>query len=222
MATYVITEACIGVKDATCVDVCPVACIHTTPDAPMYYIDPEVCIACEQCFFVCPVNAIFLDSDLPDHVRHYLEINAGFFAEHKAEAASLSDQQAASIVEAVRNYATSFGHAIAIAVTDSEGTPLATARTDGATAEAAERALDKAYTSARLQVATHQLARGAEKPSVVMPEGFIEVRMLPEGGGYPILEGNQVIGAIGVDGAGSGQLDLQCCQAGLAAVHPPA
>ena len=42
MATYVITEACIGVKDATCVDVCPAACIHTTPDAPQYYIDPEI------------------------------------------------------------------------------------------------------------------------------------------------------------------------------------
>ena len=83
MATYVITEACIGVKDATCVDVCPVACIHTTPDAPMYYIDPDICIACEQCFIVCPVNAIYLDSDVPEHLRHYLEINAEFFRENK-------------------------------------------------------------------------------------------------------------------------------------------
>jgi len=29
---YVITEPCIDVKDATCVDVCPVDCIHTTDD----------------------------------------------------------------------------------------------------------------------------------------------------------------------------------------------
>ncbi|MEP7041053.1 MAG: ferredoxin, partial [Chloroflexota bacterium] len=27
--TYVIAEPCIGVKDASCVDVCPVDCIHT-------------------------------------------------------------------------------------------------------------------------------------------------------------------------------------------------
>ena len=42
VTTYVITEACVGVKDATCVDVCPVACIHTTPEAPQFYIDPEI------------------------------------------------------------------------------------------------------------------------------------------------------------------------------------
>ncbi|HTE83152.1 MAG TPA: heme-binding protein, partial [Dehalococcoidia bacterium] len=74
----------------------------------------------------------------------------------------------------------------------------------------------KAYTSALLQVATHQLARGAERPSVTMPDGFDEGRMLAEGGGYPIFDGNDVIGAIGVAGGGSPQLDLQCCQAGLA------
>ena len=27
--------------------------------------DPDVCIACEQCVIVCPVNAIFLDDDVP-------------------------------------------------------------------------------------------------------------------------------------------------------------
>ena len=29
--TYVITEACIGVKDRSCVDVCPVDCIPVHP-----------------------------------------------------------------------------------------------------------------------------------------------------------------------------------------------
>ena len=28
--TYVITQPCIGTKDASCVDVCPVDCIHPT------------------------------------------------------------------------------------------------------------------------------------------------------------------------------------------------
>ncbi len=31
---YVITEACIGTKDASCTEVCPVDCIHPTPDEP--------------------------------------------------------------------------------------------------------------------------------------------------------------------------------------------
>ena len=44
---YVITEPCIGTKDNSCVEVCPVDCIHPTPDEPDYdkvemlYIDPE-------------------------------------------------------------------------------------------------------------------------------------------------------------------------------------
>ena len=31
---YVISEPCIATKDASCVDVCPVDCIHPTPDEP--------------------------------------------------------------------------------------------------------------------------------------------------------------------------------------------
>src|SRR6185295_12279727 len=32
--TYVINEPCIGTKDNSCVEVCPVDCIHPTPDEP--------------------------------------------------------------------------------------------------------------------------------------------------------------------------------------------
>jgi NAD-dependent dihydropyrimidine dehydrogenase PreA subunit len=32
--TYVIKEPCIGVKDASCTEVCPVDCIHPTADEP--------------------------------------------------------------------------------------------------------------------------------------------------------------------------------------------
>ncbi len=45
--TYVIAEPCIGEKDNSCVEVCPVDCIHPTPDEPDYenqeqlFIDPD-------------------------------------------------------------------------------------------------------------------------------------------------------------------------------------
>ena len=39
---YVITTLC--TNDGACVEVCPVACIHTMPGASQFYIDPEVCI----------------------------------------------------------------------------------------------------------------------------------------------------------------------------------
>ena len=34
--SYVIAEPCIGTKDNSCVEVCPVDCIHPTPDEPDY------------------------------------------------------------------------------------------------------------------------------------------------------------------------------------------
>ena len=33
---YVIAEPCIGTKDNSCVEVCPVDCIHPTPDESDY------------------------------------------------------------------------------------------------------------------------------------------------------------------------------------------
>ena len=77
--TYVIAETCIGVKDASCVDVCPVDCIHTTDEAPMYYIDPDECIDCGACEPECPVTAIFAEDALPEKWNNFIQINADFF-----------------------------------------------------------------------------------------------------------------------------------------------
>jgi ferredoxin len=82
-STYVITEPCVGVKNAACLEVCPVDCIHTGPEEDQYYIDPSVCIACEQCALVCPVEAIFLDVNVPAQWRGYIEKNANFYRRTK-------------------------------------------------------------------------------------------------------------------------------------------
>src|SRR5438093_4374620 len=79
---YVITRLC--TNDGACVEVCPVACIHTTPGAPQFYIDPEVCIDCEQCEIVCPVDAIFKDVDLPAEHAVSIDVNPSFFRRNKA------------------------------------------------------------------------------------------------------------------------------------------
>ena len=72
---YVITEPCIGTKDASCVDVCPVDCIYTTDEAPQYYIDPDTCIDCALCVDECPVKAIFPQEDLPQEWNKYVQLN---------------------------------------------------------------------------------------------------------------------------------------------------
>ena len=80
---YVITQPCIGVKDKGCVDVCPMDCIHGNDDDKMLYIDPDDCIDCGACIPACPVNAIFVDSDVPEKWREYIKINADYFVGKK-------------------------------------------------------------------------------------------------------------------------------------------
>ena len=83
---YVIAEPCIGQKDNSCVEVCPVDCIHPTPDEPDYdaveqlYIDPDECIDCDACVEACPVDACFAEDQLPEEWAKYTEINAQYFA----------------------------------------------------------------------------------------------------------------------------------------------
>ena len=83
--TYVITSPCIGVKDGSCVDVCPVDCIHPASGEPEFeaadqlYINPEECIDCGACEPACPVNAIFEESAVPADERKFIQINAVWF-----------------------------------------------------------------------------------------------------------------------------------------------
>lgn len=76
---YVIAEPCIDVKDASCVDVCPVDCIQAAEGSPQYYINPHQCIDCGACEPACPVSAIFFDADLPEDWRTFIQANRDFF-----------------------------------------------------------------------------------------------------------------------------------------------
>ncbi len=74
--TYIITDPCIGTKDRSCVDVCPVDCIHDDGDEDlMLYIDPDECIDCGACEPACPVTAIFAEDDVPDDQKAFIEVN---------------------------------------------------------------------------------------------------------------------------------------------------
>ena len=77
---FVITQPCEGVKDASCVEVCPVDCIHSDDDAPMYYINPDDCIDCAYCVAVCPVSAIFDEFTVPPDQREYVRTNRLYFS----------------------------------------------------------------------------------------------------------------------------------------------
>jgi NAD-dependent dihydropyrimidine dehydrogenase PreA subunit len=82
---YVIAEPCIGTKDNSCVEVCPVDCIHPRKDEAdfeketMLYIDPDVCIDCGACEPACPVQAIFPADLVPEKWAQYTQINADWY-----------------------------------------------------------------------------------------------------------------------------------------------
>ena len=83
--TYVISEPCIGTKDKSCIDVCPVDCIHGEEEDEQLYIDPEVCIDCAACELVCPVTAIFYEEDVPEEWRSFTQKNKDYFASKTEE-----------------------------------------------------------------------------------------------------------------------------------------
>jgi NAD-dependent dihydropyrimidine dehydrogenase PreA subunit len=91
--TYVIADPCIGTKDNSCVEVCPVDCIHPTSDEQEFasstqlYIDPAECIDCDACVTACPVNAIFPEHLLPAEWEHFREKNAEYFERAETEPA---------------------------------------------------------------------------------------------------------------------------------------
>jgi len=92
--TYVITEPCIDVLDRSCVEVCPVDCIHDEEGVDRkLYIDPDECIDCGACEPVCPVTAIFAEDDVPDDQKEYTELDAKWFKEPDAVRARINEMK---------------------------------------------------------------------------------------------------------------------------------
>ncbi len=71
--THVVTENCIKCKHTDCVDVCPVDCFREGPN--FLVIEPDECIDCAVCIPECPVNAIFLEEDVPENQRAFIALN---------------------------------------------------------------------------------------------------------------------------------------------------
>jgi NAD-dependent dihydropyrimidine dehydrogenase PreA subunit len=90
--TYVITDPCIDTRDKSCVEVCPVDCIHEEEGSDrMLYIDPDECIDCGACEPVCPVTAIFAEDDVPDSQKEYTQLNAQWYKDKDAVRARINE-----------------------------------------------------------------------------------------------------------------------------------
>ncbi|MGH8617256.1 MAG: GlcG/HbpS family heme-binding protein [Burkholderiales bacterium] len=106
------------------------------------------------------------------------------------------------------------GYAVAVTVVDRAGITRAVHRADNAGAHTLGASLQKAWTSASAKNNTLAMMEIAQKnpgaANLVNIPGFLLL-----GGGVPVRVGNEVIGAVGIGGAPSGQIDEQCAMAAL-------
>lgn len=99
---YVVTKPCLGTKDRSCVEVCPVDCFYNIKkkkyndlfgaalcadgEEGMLMIHPDECINCGACETECPVEAIYEDSGVPAEYKDFVKIN-------EEETLGLSDEE---------------------------------------------------------------------------------------------------------------------------------
>lgn len=73
---HVVAEPCINCRYTECASVCPVDCFYEGVN--FLAINPDECIDCGACVPVCPAQAIFPDSSLPERWAGYRELNAQY------------------------------------------------------------------------------------------------------------------------------------------------
>ena len=76
---YVVTDPCVKCKYTDCVEVCPVDCFYEGVN--FLAIHPDECIDCGACEPVCPTQAIFVQDEVPEKWKEYVEINARYCKE---------------------------------------------------------------------------------------------------------------------------------------------
>src|ERR1044072_308053 len=74
---YVITDACIDVKDKTCLAACPGDCAYE--GGRTLYTQRYESMDGALCEAVCPVAAIHADDRLPEELKPWIAVNAEFF-----------------------------------------------------------------------------------------------------------------------------------------------
>lgn len=109
---------------------------------------------------------------------------------------------------------------MSIAVVDDAGLLKAFERMDNASQVSIDIAQNKAFTSAATRLPTHEWHEFIKNDPPLL-HGIVHTpRLIIFGGGLPITEGGQVIGAIGVSG-GHYSDDIEVAKAALAAIGAP-
>jgi uncharacterized protein GlcG (DUF336 family) len=117
---------------------------------------------------------------------------------------------AVEAVETANSTCLANGNKTTTIVIDSEGVPVALVSNDGAAAITQRIAMGKAMISLKTKGAS---ADGAKADPAVMASLGV-----PRPGGFPLMVGSDVVGAIAVSGSPSGGADEVCAKAAMAKI----
>jgi uncharacterized protein GlcG (DUF336 family) len=128
---------------------------------------------------------------------------------------AIPGDKAIQMVRSAHAHAAQLDIAVTAVVVDPSGRMIALGRMDRARPITVEIALNKAYTAASFQQPTRDLTTVAGQAwfqsLVVSSNG----RIMPGGGALPVVEGGNIVGAIGVAG-GTDDQDHKCAEVALA------
>ncbi|MBB6645304.1 GlcG/HbpS family heme-binding protein [Halobellus ruber] len=123
--------------------------------------------------------------------------------------------EAKELIAAAEEKANEIDNPMVITVANDEGNLVAQHRMDGAWLASVSISRNKAYTSAALDMPTHELAEPSEPGnSLYGLQTTDEGRIVIFGGGYPLERDGEVVGAIGVSGGAVSQ-DREVAEAGV-------
>jgi uncharacterized protein GlcG (DUF336 family) len=105
------------------------------------------------------------------------------------------------------------GNITTTVVTDSEGTPIVVISNDGARAITQRIAQGKAMLALKTKGASDPAVIAKADPAITGPLGVARP------GGFPLLAGADVVGAIAVSGSPTGQADEVCANAAIAKIQ---
>jgi len=110
------------------------------------------------------------------------------------------------------------GYQVAVAVVERSGVTQVILRDQLAGAHTAETARRKAWTAANFKTDTRTMMEVSQAGKEQSGIRFISEGLMI-GGGMPIDAAGTMVGAVGVSGAPSGELDEQCAQKGIKAIE---
>ena len=114
---------------------------------------------------------------------------------------------------------TANGYNVGVTVLDAAGVVRLMYASDKAAGGPIDSAARKAYTALAFKASTDDVSKQQAADPAVDAKIKADPKMFARAGGFPLMAGGDVVGAIGVGGAPGGDKDAVCAQAGIAKIQ---